>query len=203
MSYTAIIFDFGDVLFTDDHVFMKEKEVLGYCGVEYEQLVDAWKAFYIEYYIGQMSEDEFWHNLFTKLNSKDVDADVEKMKYFYRKFLYPIEGMRDFALKLKNKYKLFALTDVGKEWQDYKTETYKLDELFDVIVTSACAGYKKPNIELYKILLDKIKIPAKECIFIDDREKSLKPAQELGITTILFTNRQELESKLKGLGIEF
>ena len=44
----------------------------------------------------------------------------------------------------------------------------------------------KPSPEIYRFMLNKLQLPANECVFIDDRRRNLAPAAELGIETILF-----------------
>jgi len=41
---------------------------------------------------------------------------------------------------LKKYYGLAALTNIGKEWLDYKREKFRLDEYFDEIISSAYEG---------------------------------------------------------------
>jgi len=54
---------------------------------------------------------------------------------------------------------------------------------------------RKPNPGIYKLLLKKLRLPAKKVLFIDNREWNLRPARELGIKTILFeSNRQLIRS---------
>jgi putative hydrolase of the HAD superfamily len=59
-----------------------------------------------------------------------------------------------------------------------------LDDLFDVVVESAVAGVRKPELAAYELVLRKMRLRAEQVVFLDDLGVNLKPARELGMTTI-------------------
>ncbi|XP_069788873.1 acyl-CoA dehydrogenase family member 11 isoform X3 [Narcine bancroftii] len=60
--------------------------------------------------------------------------------------------------------------------------------LFDVIVESCREGVSKPNPEIFKRCLERLKVCPEESVFLDDLGENLKPAAELGISTIKVVN---------------
>lgn len=56
--------------------------------------------------------------------------------------------------------------------------------LFDVIVESSKVGYRKPDPRFYEIACELLSIEPSEAVFLDDLGVNLKPARELGMTTI-------------------
>lgn len=70
--------------------------------------------------------------------------------------------------------------------------------LFDVIIESSRIGHRKPDPRFYELALDAVGVPAHEAVFLDDLGVNLKPARELGMTTIKVTDpaqaRRELEA---------
>lgn len=110
--------------------------------------------------------------------------------------------MLDLLEKLKRKYKLAALTTISREWLDYKKAKYNLDSYFELIISSGYSGFKKPNLEIYRIILEKLNKKPEECLFIDDSLEALLPAKKLGIKTILFSGQSDLEKNLKKLKIK-
>lgn len=57
-------------------------------------------------------------------------------------------------------------------------------ELFDVVVESSVVGIRKPEPEFYRLALDRLGVTADEAVFLDDLGINLKPAREMGMTTI-------------------
>ena len=64
---------------------------------------------------------------------------------------------------------------------------YDLDRLFDVVVISDRVGLRKPGPEIYTLTTAKLGLPPGECLFVDDTERNLPPARDLGMGTLLFT----------------
>lgn len=56
--------------------------------------------------------------------------------------------------------------------------------LFDVIVESSKVGYRKPDRRFYEIACELLAIEPGEAVFLDDLGVNLKPARDLGMTTI-------------------
>jgi putative hydrolase of the HAD superfamily len=83
--------------------------------------------------------------------------------------------------------KVGALTN---NWAPAGTEgdhaPHSLGELgaFDVVVESAVEGLRKPDPRIYLLACDRLGVTAHETVFLDDLGVNLKPARELGMTTI-------------------
>ncbi|HEU5121964.1 MAG TPA: HAD family phosphatase [Candidatus Saccharimonadales bacterium] len=72
-------------------------------------------------------------------------------------------------------------------------------EGFDAEVLSCEVGMKKPDVDIYKAALGAAECRPEECIFIDDKEKNLVPARELGMVTILAKNTDQIREDLHRL----
>jgi putative hydrolase of the HAD superfamily len=59
-----------------------------------------------------------------------------------------------------------------------------LGPCFDVVVESAVEQIRKPDPRIYRIALERLGVAAREAVFLDDIGRNLKPARELGMTTI-------------------
>jgi putative hydrolase of the HAD superfamily len=55
---------------------------------------------------------------------------------------------------------------------------------FDVVVESSVEGLRKPDPRIYRLALDRLDVEPAATVFLDDLGINLKPARELGITTI-------------------
>ncbi|MGI8751658.1 MAG: HAD-IA family hydrolase [Acidimicrobiales bacterium] len=59
-----------------------------------------------------------------------------------------------------------------------------LGDLFDVVIESSKVGVRKPDPRFYQLALEALDIEADEAVFLDDLGINLKPARQLGMTTI-------------------
>ncbi|HKY15862.1 MAG TPA: HAD-IA family hydrolase [Microthrixaceae bacterium] len=57
-------------------------------------------------------------------------------------------------------------------------------DLFDVVVESAKVGMRKPDPAFYALACELAEVEPTEVVFLDDLGVNLKPARELGMTTI-------------------
>ena len=72
---------------------------------------------------------------------------------------------------------------------------------FDQILISAEVGLMKPQREMFELMLKRLDVSPEEFIFVDDAEKSLENASEIGFTPLLFLNSEDLVQKLRRLGV--
>jgi putative hydrolase of the HAD superfamily len=56
--------------------------------------------------------------------------------------------------------------------------------LFDHVIESAKIGLRKPDPRIYELMVETLKVDAKNCVYLDDLGVNLKPAREMGMTTI-------------------
>lgn len=62
--------------------------------------------------------------------------------------------------------------------------TSRLRPFFDLIVESAVEGMRKPDPRIYRLTCERLDVVPAETVFLDDIGANLKPARELGMTTI-------------------
>jgi len=58
------------------------------------------------------------------------------------------------------------------------------EPLFDTVVESAVEGLRKPDPRIYLLVCERLGIEPPAAVFLDDLGANLKPARELGMTTI-------------------
>ena len=56
--------------------------------------------------------------------------------------------------------------------------------LFDHVIESAKIGLRKPDPRIYRMMTDALGVDPKNCVYLDDLGVNLKPAREMGMTTI-------------------
>src|SRR5438270_4803588 len=60
--------------------------------------------------------------------------------------------------------------------------------LFDHVIESAKIGLRKPDPRIYQLMVEALKVDPKNCVYLDDLGVNLKPAREMGMTTIKVTS---------------
>lgn len=148
-------------------------------GLAEDHINTVWK----EAAYGRISSEEFFRILGYRNNVQDIEKE----------YLDTIEIDEEFlriANYMKDKSKLVLLSNDIKEWNYYLRDKFCLNEIFHQIVISGDHGTIKPDIKLFQMILEYNRVQASDCIYIDDREKNLIAAEQLGIKTILFNRRK-------------
>lgn len=78
-----------------------------------------------------------------------------------------------------------------------RSDLRDLIQLFDVVVESSVEGVRKPEVAFYQIALDRLGVTAQRCIYLDDLGVNLKPARQMGMTTIKVIDPSEALNELE------
>jgi putative hydrolase of the HAD superfamily len=68
---------------------------------------------------------------------------------------------------------------------------------FDVVVESSKVGIRKPELGFYTRACELLEVEPAECVFLDDLGINLKPAKEMGMTTIKVDGPAEAIAELE------
>jgi putative hydrolase of the HAD superfamily len=82
-------------------------------------------------------------------------------------------------------------------------DTFPQIQFFNEFMLSYQLGYVKPQPQIFQAALAQTGSQPSECVFIDDLSENVSAAAELGIRTILFRDRSQLENELRELGLVF
>jgi putative hydrolase of the HAD superfamily len=69
--------------------------------------------------------------------------------------------------------------------------------LFDHVIESAKIGLRKPDPRIYQMMTDTLGVDPKRCVYLDDLGVNLKPAREMGMTTIKVLNAAQAIAELE------
>lgn len=72
-------------------------------------------------------------------------------------------------------------------------------ERYDAVVISEDHGLRKPEPEIFELVLEMLALPAEACVFVDDTERYLVPAAALGLATVHATEPERTIAELERL----
>ncbi len=114
----------------------------------------------------------------------------------------PIQGTIDILRMLKQAgFPLYGLTNWSAEKYPIISTRYEFMDWFDHILVSGFVKLAKPEPAIFALALETIQRPAEECIFIDDSEKNIQAARQLGFQAIRFTAPEQLQAELAQKGL--
>ena len=184
-NITSIIFDLGAVLLNISY----QKTIN-----EFEQLgIENSSSFYSKkkqtnifnlLETGKITEKNF----VSEIKKNCTIASSEQIRYAWNAMLLDLPQNRlDLIKKLKNKYKIFLLSNTNeihiralknkigeKAWAEFSA-------LFDKMYLSFEIGFRKPAKGAFKIILEENNLKPNEVLFIDDSPQHIETAKKLGV----------------------
>lgn len=183
---STIIFDIGDVLVSSDfrNCLIQDPEIPNNI---VDELINLWIV------DKDNIDDTLTLDTYREIVIKRLGPDLSKYIPSLIKdsvdcvlaFDYTVSLIQD----LKNiGYKIYYLSNWSAWNHDLLLQAGKFDflKLMDGGVFSYDVGCRKPDPEIYEVLLKKYNINPKESIFFDDKEKNIKTANKLGINGVVF-----------------
>jgi len=203
-----IIFDYGNVIFN----------------IDFKRVQEAWAKLGItnthEFY-GHRQQDPVFNLLergeitnaafrdrIRQLTHKPELTDQQIDDAWNAIFLTIPEGNHELLLKVKQHYRSFLLSNINAIHYDYvhgylKSE-FGLDNndgFFEKTYYSHLTGMRKPDKEIFELVLRENNIDPQETLFIDDSPQHLATATELGINTYLMTAPDTIQQFFARQGI--
>ena len=148
-----------------------------------------------DYNRGKYRNDE---EVLAAMNLKNPDAVRRLLKRFYSFDLVEDRKLAEYIKEIRSKCRVYILTNQAvEEWQIIKQ--CDIVKNTDGIVVSCESGYMKPEKELYEILIKKYDLDPTKTVFVDDRVRNVRVAEEVGFTGIVHRSAEETIRKLESL----
>ncbi|XP_027353444.1 flavin mononucleotide hydrolase 1, chloroplatic [Abrus precatorius] len=190
-----LLFDIMDTLVRDPFY----QDVPAFFGMSLKELIDCkHPTSWIEFEKGLIDEMELARKFF-----KDGrDFDLEGLKTCMRSGYSYIEGIEQLLLALKkNNYEMHAFTNYPV-WYQLIEGKLKLSKYLSWTFCSCKHGKRKPDTEFYMEVLRHLQVDPENCIFVDDRQKNVEAAIEVGIRGVHLKNVNLLREELSLMGID-
>ncbi len=71
--------------------------------------------------------------------------------------------------------------------------------LFDHVIELARIGLRKPDPRIYRMMTETLGVDPRGCVYLDDLGVNLKPAREMGMTTIKVTSAPQALAELEAV----
>lgn len=195
----AVIFDWGTVLIENP-----APKIVAYCsnvlGVGTEQFTAAQNMHLVEFQKGKISEKVFWEKVAQTLQvppptQESLWGDAFRAGYIERKEMF------DFIKSLKEKgYVVGFLSNTEEAPRKYFYEI-GYDKIFDKPVFSCDEGVVKPELDIYRITLERLNVEPSSAVFIDDKKENTDAAQKLGMNTVIYSTSEQTFEDLKTVGL--
>jgi 2-haloacid dehalogenase len=200
-KFDTIIFDLGGVLIDWNPRYLFKQFFVSHeamehflsevCTTDWNEMQDAGRSF---------SEA-------TDILTREFPEYKNEIHMYYQRWIEMLGGpIHDTVQILSNlkdtqQYKMYALTNWSDESFPLALEMYEFLDWFDGILVSGAEKMKKPDPQIFELLIDRFGINREAAIFIDDNKKNIDAANNLGIRSLHFNSPAQCRAELLSLDI--
>jgi len=201
MQFNTIIFDLGGVMIDWDPRHL------------YRKIFDDEQE--MEYFLSEICTHEWNHEQdagrtiqeATELLIPQFPKYESQIRAFYGRWREMLNGSVTRSVEIQQqfirdpRFKVVALTNWSAETWPWALEIFPFLHDFEDVLVSGREKMAKPEHRIYELCLQRFGIEASKSIFIDDSERNVIAAREVGIHAIHFTSAEKMETDLKALGV--
>ena len=200
-AITTIFFDIGGVLLTDGWGHVSRRAAAEKFGLDWDEYADRHEKVAHAIETDRLSLDAY---LTRTIFYRPRAFTREEFHAYIFAQSQPHPDAIEIARRLAaaDKYFMATINNEILELNDYRSETFGLRNIFPGFFSSCYLRIRKPDEEIYRLVLRVCQRKAEDCLFIDDREVNLECPREMGLQTILYESAPQLTDALKQHGIE-
>ena len=193
-----IILDMGNVLLE----WNKDKILQGVSGSKKDYLILDKTIFQSGLWerldLGTMTREELVLEVVSMIGST-YQKKVEEVIWNWPSYIDIYREVFPVLSELKKKgHRIFVLSNTSKVFYDLLEEQlFPLKELLDGFVLSCDIKAIKPDLAMFKEILDKYQLDPTNCVFLDDIEDNTIAAEKLGIKAYQVKKRSDVVDILK------
>ncbi len=189
MPIRAVIFDIGGVLIQENHDW--RARWLSLLGRSAEEIARAWAESGLSYVASVGNLDE--HGLEREIGIL-LRLTPEQVREYMNDMWSAYTFDQEFAQFIKTLRPAYKTATISNAWPDARKENawrFQLDELVDRLFYSSEEGMIKPDLRLYRRVLEVLDVRPEEALYIDDSAPNIYIARRMGLWTIKFESREQ------------
>jgi epoxide hydrolase-like predicted phosphatase len=198
MTIKAIIFDLGGVLLRTQDFTARERlaDRLNMDRNELEEFIFGGDSG-DQAQRGEITVRQHWENLRRQLNFTPQDFQALLDEFFSQDILD--RDLIDYVRGLHAYYRTALLSNAWDDLRQVIAEKWHFEDAFDIMIISAEVGVVKPDPRIFYLSLDQLGVAPEEAIFVDDFQRNVNAANEVGIHGIRFHSPQQVRSEIAHL----
>lgn len=131
---------------------------------------------------------------------KDWDVDLTSGEFLGKFTTWSrrvLPGAKELLEQLRTRYRLAALSNSNELHWERNTNELRIIELFEFAISSHQVGLCKPHPDIYKVAIDRAKVPSPDAIvFFDDLAANVEAARAAGMRAYQVRGVDQLRERL-------
>ncbi len=191
-----IIFDMGNVLLRYDPEVCLNRFVMR----EEDRALIRRELFegpeWVQGDLGHITDEQRFDGVSRRV-PQELHTELRQCAEQWHMCMEPVHGAKEFCAYAKEQgYRLYVLSNASSSFYQYFPR-FASFEYFDGLVVSCDIHIVKPDIRIYRYLLETYGLAPEECFFIDDMAANVEGARKAGISGAVFGGDfEEIRKKL-------
>ena len=197
---THLFFDLGGVCLTNAWDHISREAAAKHFGYDFAESEERHKSVVEKFETGRASRKQYLDEaVFYEKRGFSENDFIEFMEAESKAHPKSFELLE--KLRSQNKYHLSVLNNESLELNLYRIEKFHLKKYFTDFFSSCFLGVAKPDLEIYRKVLQITQLPADLCLMIDDREKNVEAAAACGFQILHIPKVDQLRERLIEINI--
>ncbi|MDR3712963.1 MAG: HAD hydrolase-like protein [Puia sp.] len=197
---TALFLDIGGVMLTNGWDRRARENAAKRFGLDLDELNDRHRMTFDTYESGKLSLDEYLKRA-VFYEDRSFTPDGFRQFMFDQSEPYPEMIGLFKALKARYGLKIAVVNNEGRELNEHRIRTFRLNEFVDFFISSCFVHFRKPDADIWKVALDIAQVPLEQVVYIDDRPMFVQVAEGLGLRGICHRKTDQTKAALAAMGL--
>jgi putative hydrolase of the HAD superfamily len=199
-TITCALVDIGGVLLSNGWDRHARKRAADNFGLDLTELNERHHQNFEIYEIGKLSLDEYLSRVIFHQKQEFTRAQFQQFMFEQST---PILEMIELISRLKILYglKIVAVSNEGRELNNYRIQHFNLTHIFDFFVSSCFVKMRKPDPDIFQLAFDMVQTPAEHIVYIDNTALFTDMAKKNGMHSIYHQNYHNTCKQLAALGL--
>lgn len=196
----CVLLDIGGVLLSNGWDRYARKRAAEHFSLNSAELDERHHLNFEIYEIGKMTLEEYLQRVI--FYEKRSFSSTQFQKFIFSQST-PIPEMLALITQLKHRYslKVVALSNEGREINDYRIRHFNLTSIFDFFVSSCFVNLRKPDPDIFQLAFDMVQTPAQQIVFVDNTSLFTDIAKSIGMHTIHHQDYARSHAQFAALGL--
>jgi len=192
----TLFLDIGGVLLTNGWDHDSRKKAIDHFKLDGDEMNERHHLTFDTFEEGKLTLTEYLKRVV--FYKKRTFSEDDFIKFMFSQSTAHKDAIKFFK-KIKKQFNLrvIAISNEGRELNNYRIQKFKLNELFDAFVSSSYVHYRKPDIDIFRMASDISQTLPENSLYIDDRHMFVEVAQSFGMNGIHYKGLAEAKSQLK------
>lgn len=175
--------DIGGVLLSNGWDRYARRRAADYFALDYAELDERHHLNFETYELGKLTLVNYLQRVV--FHEPRSFSSAQFQEFIFSQSI-AIPEMLALITQLKHQYglKIVALSNEGREINDYRIRHFNLTSIFDFFVSSCFVKLRKPDPDIFQLAFDMVQTPAQHIVFIDNTSLFTDIAKNMGMHTI-------------------